>query len=78
MAAALSGAGTFGDSHLGIEPEECVAFGDGGNDISMFRCVGTSVAMGNASDEVKAAASHVTPHVDEDGIARACRDLGLI
>lgn len=34
--------------------------------------------MGNASDEVKAAASHVTPHVDEDGIARACRDLGLI
>ncbi|WP_324608429.1 HAD family hydrolase [Collinsella ihumii] len=61
-----------------MEPEECVAFGDGGNDISMFRCVGTSVAMGNASDEVKAAASHVTPHVDEDGIARACRDLGLI
>ena len=64
--------------HFDIDSEACVAFGDGGNDISMFRCVGTSVAMGNASDEVKSAASHVAPHVDEDGIARACRDLGLI
>lgn len=34
--------------------------------------------MIGAAFEVKAAASHVAPHVDEDGIARACRDLGLI
>ena len=63
---------------LGIEPEECTAFGDGGNDVPMFGCVGTSVAMGNASDAVKAAASYVAPDIDEDGILIACEELGLI
>ena len=63
---------------LGIEPEECAAFGDGGNDVPMFGCVGTSVAMGNASDAVKAAASYVAPDIDADGILVACEELGLI
>ena len=43
--------------------------GDGENDIEMFHLVGTSVAMGNADDEVKKHASTVTLTVDEDGIA---------
>ena len=30
----------------GIAPEDCIAFGDGGNDVPMFGCVGVSVAMG--------------------------------
>ncbi|MDY2788828.1 MAG: Cof-type HAD-IIB family hydrolase [Atopobium sp.] len=64
--------------HLGITPEEAIAFGDGGNDISMFDLVGTAVAMGNASDEVKAAANVVTDDVDHDGIYNACVQLGLI
>lgn len=63
---------------LGIDPEECAAFGDGGNDVPMFGCVGTSIAMGNASEEVKAAASYVAPDIDEDGILIACEELGLI
>ncbi len=63
---------------LNIEPGECAAFGDGGNDIPMFGCVGTSIAMGNASDAVKAAASYVAPDIDEDGILVACEELGLI
>ena len=63
---------------LGIGPEECAAFGDGGNDVPMFGCVGTSVAMGNASDAVKAAASYVAPDIDADGILVACEELGLI
>lgn len=62
----------------GLAPEECVAFGDGGNDVPMFRCVGTSVAMGGAADDVKAAATLVAPGVDEDGILTACRELGLL
>ncbi len=62
----------------GIAPEECVAFGDSGNDVPMFGCVGTSVAMGNASDEVKAAATMVAPDIDEDGIWTACCELGLV
>ena len=61
----------------GLAPQECAAFGDGGNDVPMFGCVGTSVAMGNAADDVKAAATMVAPSVDEDGVLAACRALGL-
>ncbi|WP_353652945.1 Cof-type HAD-IIB family hydrolase [Olsenella sp. SW781] len=63
---------------LGLAPEECVAFGDGGNDVDMFRAVGTSVAMGNGNDEALAAATYVTDHVDDDGIWNACARLGLL
>ena len=63
---------------LGLAPEECVAFGDGGNDVDMFRVVGTSVAMGNGNPEARAAATYVTDHVDDDGIWNACVRLGLI
>lgn len=58
-------------SHLGISPEECIAFGDGENDIPMLCRAGIGVAMGNAGDSVKARADYVTAGVDEDGIARA-------
>ncbi|AEB06745.1 Cof-like hydrolase [Coriobacterium glomerans PW2] len=63
---------------MGIDAKEAVAFGDGGNDIDMFDAVGTSVAMGNASDEVKRHADHVAPGVDEDGLYRAALELDLI
>lgn len=56
--------------YYGFDLSEAMAFGDGGNDITMLRHVGTGVAMGNASDEVKAAADIVTTSVDEDGISR--------
>lgn len=63
---------------LGIDISETMAFGDGGNDISMLKAAGTSVAMGNALDKVKANASYVTTSVDEDGIANALRHFGII
>ena len=47
-----------------------MAFGDGGNDIAMLKHAGVGVAMGNASDEVKACADMVTDSVDDDGIAK--------
>lgn len=62
---------------FGLTPAECIAFGDGGNDVPMFGCVGTSVALGNAGAEVKAAATYVTDAVDDDGILHACEHLGL-
>ncbi|MDM8302566.1 HAD hydrolase family protein [Collinsella tanakaei] len=34
--------------------------------------------MGNAGDEVKAAATYVTDSVGDDGILRACERLGLV
>lgn len=57
--------------YLQIRIEETMAFGDGGNDISIIRRAGVGVAMGNASEEVKKYADFVTASVDEDGIKQA-------
>jgi Cof subfamily protein (haloacid dehalogenase superfamily) len=62
-------------NELGIEPREVVAFGDSDNDLELFRASGASVAMGQASDEVKAAATAVTVTGAEDGVAVAVREL---
>lgn len=64
--------------YFGIRPEECLAFGDGGNDIEMLEYAGTGIAMGNASEEVKNAAGYVTADVDQDGIAVALKHFGLL
>ena len=37
----------------------------------MFKISGMSIAMGNASDEVKAYASHVTTSNEDEGFANA-------
>ena len=65
-------------SYLGTDAAHCIAFGDGGNDIPMLQTAGVGVAMGNASDCVKQAADYVTSSVDDDGIARALRYLGVV
>ncbi|WHZ05839.1 HAD family hydrolase [Neobacillus sp. YX16] len=52
-----------------ISPNEVVAIGDGPNDIEMLCHVGIGVAMGNASEKVKAAADYVTGHHENDGLA---------
>jgi Cof subfamily protein (haloacid dehalogenase superfamily) len=64
--------------HFGFTLEETMAFGDGGNDIGMLRHAGIGIAMGNANDEVKAAADYVTDSVDEDGIFKALKHFGII
>jgi len=58
-------------SHLGISMGEVMAVGDGANDLSFLSSVGLAVAMGNASDEVKAVADYVTHDVDDGGLAVA-------
>lgn len=62
---------------FGLDASEAVAFGDGENDLGMFDAVGTSVAMGNAWDQVKSRATLVTSDVDDDGIWNACKKLGI-
>lgn len=63
---------------LGFAPQETMAFGDGLNDVEMFAAVGCAVAMGDACDALKAIASHITGTLEEDGIARALLDLGVL
>ena len=56
-------------AHLGVPEADTVAFGDSSNDLSMLLAAGTGVAMGNASDEIKAACDAVTAPNTEDGVA---------
>jgi|SRR5579859_6489044 Cof subfamily protein (haloacid dehalogenase superfamily) len=62
---------------LGVPTGEIVTLGDMENDVSMFRNSGFSIAMGNATDEVKRAASAVTRANDEDGFAEAIERIVL-
>lgn len=64
--------------HYGIDKSETMAFGDGENDVDMFRAVGISVAMGNACAEAKEAADYVTDDIDRDGIWNALKHFGVI
>ena len=64
-------------ANLGIAPEDVVAIGDNHNDIGMLRFAGLGVAMGNAHDEVKAAADYVTLSNAEEGVAAVIEKLVL-
>ncbi|MDO4294884.1 MAG: HAD family hydrolase [bacterium] len=54
-----------------------IAFGDDRNDLELLQAAGIGIAMGNASEEVKAAADYVTAPIHEDGIQKACRHFQL-
>jgi Cof subfamily protein (haloacid dehalogenase superfamily) len=56
---------------LNISPDAVATIGDMQNDLAMFRTSGTSFAMGNASDDVKQAATHVTASNEDEGFAKA-------
>jgi Cof subfamily protein (haloacid dehalogenase superfamily) len=64
-------------SRLGIPTEAIAAIGDGQNDTLMFAPAGTSIAMGNAADDVRALATRVTTTNDADGFAAAMHDFVL-
>lgn len=64
--------------YFGFSLDETIAFGDGGNDVDMLQAAGIGVAMGNASDSVKAVADEVCGSVDEDGIYYYLKEKGLI
>lgn len=56
--------------YLDIEKSEIIVIGDGENDVSMFELTDNSVAMGNATVEVKEKANYITSSNDEDGVAK--------
>ena len=55
--------------YYNLDQKETIAIGDDYNDISMFKEVGLSVAMGNANDDVKSKADIITKTNNEDGVA---------
>ena len=62
----------------GITPEECVAVGDEGNDVAMFKVAGVGACMINAREEVKEHADYVTErNNDESGVAEVIRKFLL-
>ena len=63
--------------YLGISFDEVMAIGDGPNDIPILSAVGLGVAMGNASQDVKASARYTTEDVDHNGLAEAIRRFVL-
>lgn len=76
-----------GDKSIGIKKviqyfqgnlEDVVVFGDEKNDLSMFRDEWTSIAMGNAIDELKEKATYITDDASQDGIYNACKYFGWI
>lgn len=60
---------------LGVAPENTVAVGDGSNDIDMLRWAARGVAMGHATDTVKAAANEETGSIEDDGVVEVLRTL---
>lgn len=62
---------------LGIEREEIMVCGDGGNDLAMIETAGLGVAMANATDEVKKAADYITCSNEEEGVAKAIEKFVL-
>jgi Cof subfamily protein (haloacid dehalogenase superfamily) len=70
--------GTFVDAmakRLGISADAIATIGDMQNDLPMFAKSGISFAMGNAADDVKKHATHVTESNEHDGFARAIETI---
>ncbi|CZQ87152.1 MAG: Cof-type HAD-IIB family hydrolase [Trichococcus flocculiformis] len=65
-------------THLSLPKERTIAIGDGLNDLEMFDYCAVGIAMGNAKEELKAVADHITTSVDDDGLYQAFRTFGLI
>ena len=58
-----------------INRDEIITIGDNYNDIDMFSFSKTSIAMGNAPDEVKKYATFVTDSNNNEGIRKALESL---
>jgi Cof subfamily protein (haloacid dehalogenase superfamily) len=70
--------GTFVEAmarRLGIATDAVATIGDMQNDLAMFAKSGVSFAMGNATDDVKARATHVTDSNERDGFAAAMESV---
>ncbi len=67
----------FLTEYLGFQISQTMAIGDNGNDLSLLRTAGFSVAMGNAIGELKETADFVTVSNNDDGVAFAVEKILL-
>ena len=64
--------------HYGTDLADTIGFGDSMNDLEMIETVGYSVCMANGSPALQAKSDLVCPAVEEDGLAAAFEQLGLL
>lgn len=62
---------------LGVSYEETLAIGDSSSDLEIIKASGLGIAMGNAPDNIKEAADHITALNTEDGLAEAFENYVL-
>lgn len=62
---------------LSLDTQEIATIGDMSNDLLMFKFAGVSIAMGNATDDVKQRATYVTTGNDDEGFANAINNFIL-
>lgn len=62
-------------AQLGIKPEETIVFGDNCNDLSMFSCAKEMYAVENAHLDLIAAAKHVIPSPEKNGVLEVLKEL---
>jgi hypothetical protein len=62
---------------MGITADNCMTFGDAGNDTPMLKFAKYSFAMANGTDECKASAKHIAKSNGEDGLAIAVEEYVL-
>lgn len=62
---------TFLTKHFGLKQEEVLTIGDQDNDINLLKAGGVKIAMGNATENLKAVADYVTDTVGNNGFVKA-------
>lgn len=61
----------FLTNYWGLNKDEVMTIGDQNNDIDLMRAGGVKVAMGNATDELKAVSTYITDSVEDNGFVKA-------
>lgn len=65
-------------THHGLTRADCVAIGDGVNDLPMLETAGLSIAMGSGDPRIFDKVTYVTSGIREDGIAKALEKFHII
>ncbi len=63
---------------LGLSLKECLAFGDGVNDIELLEMCGIGICMANGAESLKQVSDYVTSDIEDDGIYNALKHFNII